>query len=131
MFAIRNEITGEEKNFPDKQAAADFLHTREDKPDWDTGRLGKLPEPTTEEKPADPVPAKVAVDDGRRADESAGRHLVDPVHNEDASAESQAKADADKKAAADEAEKTQREQAEAATAAEARNAKARNATGKK
>ena len=79
MIAIRNSKTGLEKTFADKQAVADFLHSEKKAADWEGHeRLGNLPEPTVE-TPVEPDPEKVAVDDGKKADESAGRHLVDPV----------------------------------------------------
>lgn len=126
MISIRNQVTGEEKNFQDKQAVADFLEERGDEDQWDgVSRLGKLPEPTRNgEKPANPKPIKVAVDDGRRADESATRHLVDPVYSEDASAENQAKEEAERRdqEAAQLAE--QNAAAEVETKAQARGRKA-------
>jgi hypothetical protein len=41
---IRNTVTGEEQNFADKQAIADFLAGREDAADWEGYQnLGELP----------------------------------------------------------------------------------------
>lgn len=125
MIEIRNEITGEAKSFADKQAVADFLDVREDRDDWDVGRLGKLPDAKKDENaPVDPKPVKVAVDDGRRADESPSRHLVDPVHSEEASQAGKAKAAEEEKAEKEEAAKVQRQQAQDDEEAQARNRRA-------
>jgi hypothetical protein len=59
MIAIRNAITGEEKNFPSLQHIADFLCGRDDSQDWGGHEnMGPLPEPTAAvaDIPADPAP---------------------------------------------------------------------------
>lgn len=125
MISIRNQVTGEEKNFQDKQAVADFLDLRGDEDQWKgVSRLGKLPGPTPNgDKPGNPKPAKVWVDDGKRADESASRHLVDPVASEDASAEAQAEEAAMRKEEADALAAQQEEVAAAEEKALARSNK--------
>ena len=56
-MTVRNFATGEEKNFLDKQALADFLATQDSAEDW-TGHdaYGELPAPTgTAEPVAEPT----------------------------------------------------------------------------
>lgn len=66
LIAIRNAITGLEKQFPSLQHIADFLAGRDDAADW-TGHeaLGPLPEPTPAAADAtEPPPPPEATDEG-------------------------------------------------------------------
>ncbi len=60
LIPLRNAVTGEEKNFHNKQQIADFLASREDDADWEGHAcLGQLPEPTPAgEVPVEPVPVE-------------------------------------------------------------------------
>jgi len=60
LIPLRNAVTGEEKNFHNKQQIADFLASRDDDADWEGHAcLGQLPEPTPAgEVPIEPVPVE-------------------------------------------------------------------------